>query len=226
MVEDAVKMEPRGLVIYNEGSNFSVGANIGLALFAANLVLILQTGNPIPILKRFWPLITVLVTTIFISSRLTVILDSEMLLGLLGASVVFFTGTTFFHPGMDLSHRGEKWGGAISGLIGGMTAGFSTVFGPPITMYFIMLKLEKDYFIKAVGVVWFSASIPILISYINLGVVNENNVWPSVLACIPTGIGMWVGGHIRKKINQDLFRKVILVVLFLIGLNLIRRAIM
>jgi 3-hydroxyacyl-CoA dehydrogenase len=32
-----VKKEYRALVIYNEGSNFSVGANLGLALFAANI---------------------------------------------------------------------------------------------------------------------------------------------------------------------------------------------
>jgi 3-hydroxyacyl-CoA dehydrogenase len=32
-----VKKEHRALVIYNEGSNFSVGANLGLALFAANI---------------------------------------------------------------------------------------------------------------------------------------------------------------------------------------------
>lgn len=53
MVEDSVKVVPkegyRGLVIYNEGSNFSVGANIGLALFAANLAL--------------WPMIEDLVAT-------------------------------------------------------------------------------------------------------------------------------------------------------------------
>jgi len=52
MVEDAVKLVPKahkGLVIYNEGSNFSVGANIGLALFAANVAL--------------WPMIEELVAT-------------------------------------------------------------------------------------------------------------------------------------------------------------------
>jgi 3-hydroxyacyl-CoA dehydrogenase len=32
-----VKKSMKGLVIYNEGSNFSVGANVGLALFAANV---------------------------------------------------------------------------------------------------------------------------------------------------------------------------------------------
>jgi 3-hydroxyacyl-CoA dehydrogenase len=52
MVEDAVKIVPKahkGLVIYNEGANFSVGANIGLALFAANVAL--------------WPMIEELVAT-------------------------------------------------------------------------------------------------------------------------------------------------------------------
>ncbi|HEM47195.1 MAG TPA: 3-hydroxyacyl-CoA dehydrogenase, partial [Alphaproteobacteria bacterium] len=42
LVEDAVKLVPKahkGLVIYNEGSNFSVGANVGMALFAANVAL-------------------------------------------------------------------------------------------------------------------------------------------------------------------------------------------
>jgi len=36
---DTVKRTAKALVIYNEGSNFSVGANIGLGLFAANLAL-------------------------------------------------------------------------------------------------------------------------------------------------------------------------------------------
>lgn len=52
LVEDAVKLVPKahkGLVIYNEGSNFSVGANVGMALFAANVAL--------------WPMIEELVAT-------------------------------------------------------------------------------------------------------------------------------------------------------------------
>jgi len=36
---DTVKRSGKALVIYNEGTNFSVGANVGLALFAANLAL-------------------------------------------------------------------------------------------------------------------------------------------------------------------------------------------
>jgi 3-hydroxyacyl-CoA dehydrogenase len=42
-----VKKEHRALVIYNEGSNFSVGANLGLALFAANIAAWMQIDSMI-----------------------------------------------------------------------------------------------------------------------------------------------------------------------------------
>ena len=37
LLQDAIMQSPKALVIYNEGSNFSVGANLGTALFAANI---------------------------------------------------------------------------------------------------------------------------------------------------------------------------------------------
>jgi 3-hydroxyacyl-CoA dehydrogenase len=40
-----VKKEYKALVIYNEGSNFSVGANLGLALFAANIAAWMQVES-------------------------------------------------------------------------------------------------------------------------------------------------------------------------------------
>ncbi len=40
-----VKKDYKALVIYNEGSNFSVGANIGLALFAANIAAWMQVDS-------------------------------------------------------------------------------------------------------------------------------------------------------------------------------------
>ncbi len=37
--------------------------------------------------------------------------------------------------------------------------------------------------------------------------------------------GKWVGQKIRGRIDQETFRKALLVTLFIIGLNLIRRAV-
>ena len=49
-------------------------------------------------------------------------------------------------------------------------------------------------------------------------------IYLSVYACIPGMIGIRIGEIIRDRINQETFRKAMLVMLFLIGLNLIRRA--
>jgi uncharacterized membrane protein YfcA len=38
--------------------------------------------------------------------------------------------------------------------------------------------------------------------------------------------GMWLGQQLRKKLNADTFRTVVLVVLFIAGINMLRRAFM
>jgi len=43
-------------------------------------------------------------------------------------------------------------------------------------------------------------------------------------ALIPSSLGVLLGQWLRRYINEDVFRKTLAVVLFLIGLNLIRRA--
>lgn len=48
----------------------------------------------------------------------------------------------------------------------------------------------------------------------------------SLLAIIPSSLGVLLGTRLRRHINEDAFRKALAVVLFLIGLNLIRRAVM
>ena len=47
----------------------------------------------------------------------------------------------------------------------------------------------------------------------------------SLYACLPGMLGIWIGEVIRRRINQDTFRRVMLLALFVIGANLIRRAI-
>ena len=44
-------------------------------------------------------------------------------------------------------------------------------------------------------------------------------------ALVTCFLGLWIGTWVRGKIEPERFRKVLLVVFFLIGLNLIRRAI-
>jgi len=189
-----------------------------------NLIQAIKAGNWVAPLKRFPLLIIMLVISLWFSARLVADIDQGLLFAMLGTVILLFVIASFIHPPTGISAKTEAWAGPLAGLLGGLIGGVSTIWGPPIMMLFIMLKLPKEEFVKTVGAIWFIASVPLIIAYISAGVVTFGTLPMSLYACIPGLIGQSIGSRIRATIDQNLFKKILLGVLFVIGLNLIRRA--
>ena len=196
-----------------------------MPMLATNLWQALNSGSLLEPLQRFWPMIVTGIFFLIIGAQIVVSLNSVILFGVLGACVVLFSTISLVHPNMPpIQPKTEKWAGPLAGAMGGLLGGISTIWGPPMTMYFVMLKLPKDEFVRSVGMAWFAFSIPITFSYWQNGIFSGDIIYLSVFACIPGMIGIHIGELLRKRINQDTFRKVMLVTLLFLGLNLIRRA--
>ena len=184
-----------------------------------------RLGNMAEPWKRFWPMIVTGLVFLFIGAELIVAMDSAILFAVLGACVAAFSGISLAHPNMPPLRPGmEKWAGPLTGAMGGLMGGISSIWGPPMTMYFVMLKLPKDTFMQTVGLAWFAFSLPLVVAYWRNGIFSGDVIYLSAYACIPGMIGIRIGEAIRDRIDQYTFRKVMLVMLLLIGLNLIRRA--
>ena len=195
-------------------------------ILVTNLWLVVRSGNIMEPLRRFWTMILCALICLFIGAELIVAMDTKVLFGVLGACVVVFSGTNLIHPRLHpLDPKTEKWLAPLAGAAGGLLGGISTIWGPPMTMYFVMLKLPKDSFVRGVGLVWFSLSLPLAYAYWQNGIFSGDVIYLSVFVCIPGMIGIRIGEAIRERIDQDTFRKVMLVMLLLIGLNLIRRSV-
>jgi len=190
-----------------------------------NLIQAVKAGNWTGPIKRFPLLIILLVTSIWFSAHMVADIDQAMLFAILGTVLVLFVIASFIHPSTGLSRKTERWAGPLAGLLGGLIGGISTIWGPPMMMLFIMLRLSKEEFVQTVGAIWFMASIPLMVAYVNAGVVTLQTLPIGLYACIPGFIGQAIGTRIRSHIDQDMFKKILLGVLFLIGLNLIRRAV-
>ena len=200
---------------------------LGVApIIVTNMWQAVRMGSLLEPLKRFWPMIATGLVFLFIGAELIVAMDTDVLFGLLGALVAVFSLISLASPNMPpLKPETEKWAGPLAGGLGGLMGGISTIWGPPMTMYFVMLKLPKDVFVRTVGMAWFAFSVPLAIAYWRNGIFSGDIVYLSFFACIPGMIGIRIGEVIRERIDQDTFRKVLLIVLLLIGLNLIRRAV-
>lgn len=204
---------------------YFVLALVIVPILVTNLWQALHAGNLMAPLKRLWPMIVMLVLGIWLGAKLVVSIDTDLLYGLIGLAVVIFTVTSYVRPHGGLSPAAERWGAPLAGALGGILGGLSTIWGPPMTMYLIMLRLPKDEFIRAVGLIWFSGSLPLAYSYWDIGLLTGSTALISAAATIPAMIGLWLGGILRRYIDQETFRKILLIALFLIGLNLIRRAV-
>ncbi|MFQ5935974.1 MAG: sulfite exporter TauE/SafE family protein [Acidiferrobacterales bacterium] len=200
-------------------------AIVTLPILLTNLWQAVHAGNLRAPLIRFWPMILCLLVLIWLSARLVVTLDPRVLYALIGAAVMVFTITSYFKITWTVSPSAEKWAGPLAGTLGGFLGGISTIWGPPMMIYFVMLRLPKEVYIQAVGLVWFIASIPLVIAYARYGILTVDTTPLSALACIPGFVGLAIGQRLRKHINQEAFRKLLLLFLFIVGLNLLRRAI-
>lgn len=210
-------------------SNFlplhSVLALIVVPLVMTNLWQAVATGNLLQPLRRFWPMTLCLLVFVWASAQLVVELDPRTLYGVLGLVVILFSVSDLIHPTWQLPRSAEVWAGPLAGALGGILGGVSTIWGPPMTIYMVLLRLPKEEFVRTVGLVWFAGSIPLLLAFIDNGLLDGETIWLSASACIPAFAGLALGQRIRQGINQERFRKFLLVGLFVIGLNLLRRAI-
>lgn len=203
----------------------TVLAIVILPIVASNLWQGFLTGNPLPTIRRFWPTIATLMTVLWLSAQLVTRLEEGILYAFAGFAVVLFSVTSALRKLPDIPHAAERWVGPVFGALGGFLGGLSAIWAPPVMVYFIMLRLPKEEFIRACGVSWFLAAIPMLFAHIQSGVLTVETAKLSALACVPVLGAMFLGERLRKRVPQERFHKGLLVVAFLIGLNLLRRAI-
>ena len=158
-----------------------------------------------------------------VSAQLYIFLPVWVLFLSIGLPVTLFCLMQFlgvrFHLARQ-SARAEVAIGSFSGLIGGL----SGVWGPPLVAYLTALNTEKKMQMRTQGAAFGLGAMLLLFAHWHSGVVRSETLWFSAGLCVPALLGMWLGGRIQDRIDQETFRRATLVVLTVAGLNLIRRA--
>lgn len=182
-------------------------------------------GHFVKALRRFWPLILAVAIGTVIGARALVSVDPRTLYALVGASVLVFSITGHFQPALRLPPRAERWLGGGVGLVSGLLGGLSTMWGPPLIMFLIALRLPKDEFVGTIAVLYLSGIVPLTLALGALDVMGRQELLLSALAAAPVFLGVLAGPLVRDRLDQHTFRKGLLVALLLTGAALIRRSV-
>ena len=193
-------------------------------VFITNLYQAFQGGYFLTAIKRFWPMMLAVVLGTWFGSKALVSMDPRWLEGIVGASVAVFSLINLLHPTFRVAERHTLWISLVIGITGGFFGGLTLFIGPAVIMFLVSLHVPKEEFIGTIGLVYLLGLLPTGVFYVIDETLRLEHVLPTLLACIPVIGGMIIGTLIRGHINEILFRKILLITLVVIGLNMIRRA--
>lgn len=192
-------------------------------ILATNIWQAFSGGYLLLALKRFWPLLLVLTILVWVGTFSLTRLDADLVALLLGLAVAIFAALSLLRPNLRIAPRWEKPLGVLAGAAAGFFGGLALIGGPPVIMYFVALHLRKEEFIGCIGLVYLLTLIPAGVAYVTLGVLQTHHILPGLATLIPTCAALALGQWLRGWLNQELFRKILLGSMVVIGLNLVQR---
>ena len=181
------------------------------------------SSRAIPLLSRHKIFISVMVILIFASASLTPYVPQHFLLGILGILIISFcvfqiSGYQFSLSAED--HRTQFLFGSVAGVAGGLCG----AFGPPTVAYLTAINTPKNEQMKIQAIIYGIGATFMFFGHITSGIFNLSTAPLSGFLILPCLCGFWLGSRIRNTFDQNMFRKVTLALLVLVGANLIRSA--
>lgn len=193
-------------------------------ILTSNLKQAAVGGNFPAVLRRFWPMIAALLAGVFLGVTLLVSADPRLLKSLVGLAVIAVAVFMLIQPQIAISAPLERRLALPVGLVSGLLGGIASLFGPPIAIYMVGLRLPPDQFVRSISALYFCAAVALLIAMGSAGPLTLATLGASALAALPVHAGMLVGERARSLLSGKSLRSAVLMLLVLTGLELIRSA--
>ena len=198
---------------------------VAVPIIATNIVQALQGGAWRAAFVRFWPLFLATFAGLAIGLQLLSRADGPELKILIGITIsaiglMQLFGVTLPRPHAERERAASAGIGFVAGVLGGMTS----LFGPPVIVYMVALRLEKNALVGTLSTYYLVASVPFFGSLAALGILGTTEFIASAASLVPVAIGMVAGTLVRQRIAPEPFRRVVLVALTAIGITMVAKA--
>lgn len=189
--------------------------------FLGNLYLVYHVRKDIN-KKIFLTFLIPSIVGIAIGTYLLKVLDSRLITILLAIFILIFSIKLFFsEKAKAIKRKIDRIKGNIAGFIAGSIDGFIGMGGPPIVMYFDYLGLKKHVFRATMVMIFIVFNISRLVTYTYSGLMSLEIIKTGIYLMPAMVIGTLIGMKMHFRLNEILFRKIVAVILLLIGVALL-----
>lgn len=192
-----------------------------LPSLSSNLIVMVQAGRFVEALKRFWPLYLSALPGLVVGILFLKGSNGELPKAILG-TVMFLYGVWGLKNGIaSLSQANEKRLklpiGVISGLVNGATG--SQIM--PIMPYLLSLKMDRDLFVQTINCSFTISTLVMMAGLGKLGLISQPVLVLSAAGIVPVALGIFLGGRIRRRVSEERYRRLVLILLIVLGAGLV-----
>lgn len=145
------------------------------------------------------------------------LLPAHVVAGVVGALTLLFLAQRLFFPPQADAPPPPRWLGFGLGTASGFTSFVAHAGGPPVSVYLLPLRLSPVVFTATTAVFFAVVNASKWIPYAWLGLIDFTNMATSLLLMPLAPIGVWVGVRLVRRVNQQLFYRLIYLGMFLTG---------
>lgn len=188
----------------------------------SNAMVMLDAGGFVAIFKRFWVMYIAAVPGLMIGLWILGSGDTALPRVVLGVSMFLYGVWGIWGGTFSLPHT-SAWAGLVgvsTGLVNGLTG--SQIM--PILPYLMSLDISKDELVQAINTSFTLSSVIMLVGLGRLGLLGIEIITVSFVGVVPVAAGIWLGGKVRRLLPEAVFRKIVLVMIALLGAALVYRA--
>lgn len=144
--------------------------------------------------------------------------------GMLYALCLFFgrtRGMAALRQRLPSCRLPDAAGAAFFGALGGVATVLAHAGGLVWSMYLMTTCHDRRVFVGTIVCMFCLTNIYKVIAYLNIGVLTPEHFFLTLLAMPAIFLGAAIGNIANKKVNQELFRRVVLGVIFVVSASLV-----
>ena len=205
---------------------FDALAIIVIPTLATNLLQALSGGYLREIFRRMGLYFLAAMICILASSFFIATVNVNLLTGLLGLVLCIFSLTRLFDVHISVRARHEPVLSVILGAINGALTGFTGSFMVPSILYMQALGFERDMLVQAMGVFFGLSTLMLAVSLGRNDLISTDQALMSVVALLPSFIGVFAGRWVRQQVNEEYFQRIFLAAILLLGAYIVVRSLL
>ena len=174
-------------------------------------------GNGKLIVRRIWPFLLLAAVPIMPAAGALVTFNPLLLSMLLGVLLVAYASFSLSGYRFSISAEREKWAGPILGAINGVLTGMTGSFVVPGLFFLQAIGLPRDMLVQAMGMLFCLSTLVLAFSLRNYNLLTTELAMLSALAVVPAVVGMMIGQRIRRSMEEQRFRHIVYLAIFVLG---------